>query len=195
MSWGVDAVRHPALSAGREAAPRYRRRRSDVFRLDGVCSMLFLTIASTLLTGLSPVGGGHPEKNTPKALSRARRPPPPGRTQADAGGWTLGGQVEPVAAGSGTAKGVVSVAGIVRSDSQPMTDAETQRLRYETTAREHGRVGCGWLLFEYRQRRQAPDTSSQRDGAVDCRTAGWPLFAATACSSRFRLLVSLCRNL
>jgi len=71
-----------------------------------------------------------------------------------------------------------------------MTDAETQRLRYETTTSEQRRDGCGWLLFEYRQRRQAPAISSRRDGAVDCRTAWVPLFFAPALGGRSSLVGS-----
>ena len=79
--------------------------------------------------------------------------------------------------------------------AKPMAATADQRLRYETTASEHGRVGCGWLLFEYRQRRQSPDTSSRRDGAVDCRTAWVGSRFAPAGDRRFSLFLPLCRNL
>jgi len=73
--------------------------------------------------------------------------------------------------------------------NEPLRKAGSPATAVLARASEHGRDGCGWLLFEYRRRRQAPDTSSRRDGAVDCRTARVPLRFAPAFGGRYGLAV------
>ena len=100
-----------------------------------------------------------------------------------------GSQIEPVVPGSDSAKGVAGGLHDV-ARNEPLRKAGSLATAVRTTASEQRRDGCGWLLFEYRQRRQAPDTSSRRDGAVDCRTAGCRCFCASVRRS-IRLIISV----
>ena len=138
--------------------------------------MLFLSIGSTLIIGLRPGGGGRLEKIRRRRSPRARRPPPPGRPEADAGGWTPGGQEEPVSAGSGTAKGVVTATAVVR---QPTTVAVAQRPWSETTTRERWRAACGLHLFTT----ASAAYRSPGAGSVTARSMAGRLGWAVCCDS------------
>ena len=130
-----------------------------------------------------------------------------------------GSQVEPMVPGSDTAKTAESRLATVKTTAsggggckpaetewnavkaagglhdvarnEPLRKAGSPATAVLARASEHGRDGCGWLLFEYRRRRQAPDTSSRRDGAVDCGTDRVPLLFAPALGGRMGLVVGV----
>ena len=61
-----------------------------------------------------------------------------------------GSQGEPVVPGSDRTKGAAGGLHDV-ARNEPLRKAGSPATAVLATASEHGRVGCGWLLFEYRR--------------------------------------------
>ena len=163
---------HPEHSAGPEAAPRYRRRRSEVFRLGRRLALALPLYRQHPSKWSQPRRGWASPKNYAEgALTRA----PPNHAGAPVGRRRRLDASRPRKAAVGRLR-----------NSEGSGCGKTCRWRWSRrglplpsdrgpsrTASERRRDGCGWLPLNTAGRRQAPDTSSRRDAAVDCRTAGW----------------------